>query len=176
MVRRRRWGIDFVNHVAEAVGRKRPDLWIGTEAYAYSVVPPRKTKARPPKSRCKSRHITAAWCIRSKGSRSRINREFTRHLVGWRNACDHLLIWTYDMNPRDYWLPFPNMRSQPANLRTFVKNKGRGIFMQGTGENTEFSDLRAYMMTALIWDPSRDADEFIKNSSPLLRARRQTDS
>ena len=152
--------IDFVNHVAEAVGRKRPDLWIGTEAYAYSVVPPRKTKARPNvKVQVATYHCSVVYSLED--SRSRINREFTRHLVGWRNACDHLLIWTYDMNPRDYWLPFPNMRSQPANLRTFVKNKGRGIFMQGTGENTEFSDLRAYMMTALIWDPSRDADELI---------------
>ena len=75
------------------------------------------------------------------------------------------------MNPRDYWLPFPNMRSQPANLRTFVNNKGRGIFMQGTGEHTEFSDLRTYLMTALIWNPSRDADELIDEFLTLYYGR-----
>ena len=162
--------IDFVNHVAAAVAKKRPDLWVGTEAYAYSVMPPRKTRALPNvKVQVATYHCSVVYSLDD--PRSQINRQFTRYLTGWRNTCDHLLIWTYDMNPRDYWLPFPNMRSQPANLRTFVANKGRGIFMQGAVEHSEFSDLRAYVMTALIWDPSRDADKLINEFLTLYYGR-----
>ncbi|MCH2399777.1 MAG: DUF4838 domain-containing protein, partial [Pirellulales bacterium] len=37
--------LDFVNRVAAALARQRPDLWVGTEAYSYSMMPPRKSKA-----------------------------------------------------------------------------------------------------------------------------------
>ncbi len=162
--------IDFVNHVADAIAKKRPDLWVGTEAYAYTVMPPRKTRTRSNvKVQVATYHCSIVYPIDD--SRSRINRQFVKYLSGWQKLCDHLLIWTYDMNPHDYWLPFPNMRSQPANLRTFVKNNGRGIFMQGPPEHTEFSDLRAYVMTALIWNPSRDADELINEFLTLYYGR-----
>ena len=63
------------------------------------------------------------------------------------------------------------MRSQQSNLRTFVKSNGRGVFMQGARENTVFSDLRAYVMTALIWDPSRNADKLIDEFLSLYYGR-----
>ena len=43
--------------------------------------------------------------------------------------------------------------------------------MQGSGENTEFSDLRAYVMTALIWNPSLDADKLIEEFLSLYYER-----
>lgn len=112
--------LDFVNHVADAVAKKRPDLWVGTEAYTYSVMPPRKTRARPNvKVQVATYHCAIVYALDD--PRSRINQQFMGELSGWQNACDHMLIWAYDMNSRDYWLPFPNMRSQPASLRTFVR-------------------------------------------------------
>ena len=162
--------VDFVNHVADTIGKKRPDLWIGTEAYSYSVMPPRKTRVRPNvKVQVATYHCSIVFPIED--PRSKINRQFLGYLEGWRKACDYLLIWTYDMNPRDYLLPFPNMRSQSPNLRTFVKSNGRGVFMQGGRENTEFSDLRAYVMTALIWNPEADADKLIDEFLALYYGR-----
>ena len=152
--------IDFVNHVADAVAKKRPDIWIGTEAYAYTVMPPRKTKVRPNvKVQVATYHCSIVYSIDD--PRSSINQQFKQHLAGWQKACNHLLIWSYDMNSGGYWMPFPNMRSQPDNLRAFVRSNGCGIFMQGAAENTEFSDLRAYVTTSLIWNPSLDADQLI---------------
>ncbi len=162
--------VDFVNHVADAVAPHRPDLWIGTEAYSYSVMPPRKTKVRANvKVQVATYHCSIVYPLED--PRSLTNQQFMDYLGGWRKACDNLLIWTYDMNPRDYWLPFPNMRSQPANLRSFVENNGRGVFMQGAPGGTEFSELRAYVMTALLWDPSRDADELINEFLALYYGR-----
>ncbi|MBM80425.1 MAG: hypothetical protein CMJ78_07515 [Planctomycetaceae bacterium] len=162
--------VDFVNHVADAVAKERPDLWVGTEAYAYSVMPPRKTRVRSNvKVQVATYHCSIVHSLDD--PRSKVNKQFLKYLAGWRKACDHLLIWHYDMNPRDYWLPFPNMRAQPSSLRTFVKSNGRGIFMQGAPHNTEFSDLRAYVMTALIWDPSQDADKLINEFLSLYYGR-----
>jgi hypothetical protein len=152
--------LDFVNRVAADLARQRPDLWVGTEAYSYSMMPPRKTKALPNvKVQVATYHCSILYGLND--SRSPDNVEFGKYLAGWRKACDHLLIWHYDMNPREYWLPFPNLRAQSANFKTFVRNNGRGIFMQGCAENTELSDLRAYVMTSLIWDPSRDINSLI---------------
>ena len=152
--------LDFVNRVAADVAKQRPDLWVGTEAYAFSMMPPRKTRALPNvKVQVATYHCSILYGLND--SRSPDNVAFGKYLVGWRKACDHLLIWHYDMNPREYWLPFPNLRAQSANFRTFVRSNGRGIFMQGCAENTELSDLRVYVMTALIWDPSRDIDPLI---------------
>ncbi len=152
--------IDFVNHVAETVTRERPDLWIGTEAYAYSVAPPRKTRVHPRvKVQVATYHCAVLFALDD--PRSKINQEFNRQLTGWRRACDHILIWSYDMNPRELWLPFPNLLAQPRNIRSFVRNNGRGLFMQGGSKNTEFSDLRSYVITSLIWDPSQDANTLI---------------
>ena len=152
--------LDFVNRVAADVARKRPDLWVGTEAYSFSMMPPRNTKALPNvKVQVATYHCSILYGLDD--SRSPDNVEFGKYLAGWRKTCDHLLIWHYDMNPREYWLPFPNLRAQPANFRTFARSNGRGIFMQGCAENTELSDLRVYVMTSLIWDPSRDIDTLI---------------
>ncbi|MBB73118.1 MAG: hypothetical protein CMJ75_01250 [Planctomycetaceae bacterium] len=152
--------LDFVNRVAADIAEKRPDLWVGTEAYAFSMMPPRKTKSLPNvKVQVATYHCSILYGLND--ARSPDNVEFGNYLAGWRKACDHLLIWHYDMNPREYWLPFPNLRAQPDNLRTFVRSNGRGIFMQGCAENTELSDLRVYVMTALIWDPSREIDPLI---------------
>ena len=152
--------IDFVNRVAADIAKRRPDLWVGTEAYAFSMMPPRKTRTLPNvKVQVASYHCSILYPLDD--PRSATNVQFSQYLAGWQRACDHLLIWHYDMNPREYWLPFPNLRAQAANLRAFVRSNGRGIFMQGCAENTEFSDLRVYVMSALIWDPSRDTDSLI---------------
>ena len=152
--------LDFVNRVAADIAKQRPDLWVGTEAYAFSMMPPRKTRALSNvKVQVATYHCSILYGLND--PRSPDNVVFGKYLAGWRKACDHLLIWHYDMNPREYWLPFPNLRAQPANFRTFARSNGRGIFMQGCAENTELSDLRVYVMTALIWDPSRDIDPLI---------------
>ncbi|MEE3373325.1 MAG: DUF4838 domain-containing protein [Planctomycetota bacterium] len=152
--------LNFVNRVAADIAKKRPDLWVGTEAYAFSMMPPRNTRALPNvKVQVATYHCSILYGLND--TRSPDNVEFGKYLAGWRKACDHLLIWHYDMNPREYWLPFPNLRAQSDNFRTFARNNGRGIFMQGCAENTELSDLRVYVMTALIWDPSREIDPLI---------------
>ncbi|MDE0682057.1 MAG: DUF4838 domain-containing protein, partial [Candidatus Poribacteria bacterium] len=64
---------------------------------------------------------------------------------------------------RSYDLPFPNLRSIAPNVRYFLRNNAKGVFMQanGNGLTGEFSDLRNYLISHLIWDPYLDADALL---------------
>ena len=90
-----------------------------------------------------------------------VNRQVVVYLNGWGRACQNLLFWHYDLNPRDCLYPAPNLRALGPQMRAFVRSSGQGIFLQGTVRNAEFSDLRGYLTTSLIWDPSRDVDQLI---------------
>jgi hypothetical protein len=65
-------------------------------------------------------------------------------------------------------LPFPNLRSIGPSVAYFMRNNGRGVFMQaaGNGFSTELSDLRNYVMARCLWKPGRDsfkeAEEFCR--------------
>ncbi len=60
-------------------------------------------------------------------------------------------------------LPFPNLRSIAPNVRYFLHNNAKGVFMQanGNGLTSEFSDLRNYLISHLIWDPYLDSDALL---------------
>jgi len=77
-------------------------------------------------------------------------------------------------------LPCPNLRVIEKNIRYFVANNARGIFMQAAGNamGAEFSDLRNYIISKLLWDPDQSAavlmDEFLmlhygKAAGPIRR-------
>ncbi len=85
----------------------------------------------------------------------------------WGKICDQIYIWNYNTNFSNYLLPLPNLHVIGPNLRYFVSNHAKGAFMQAAGNanGAEMSELRAYLMAQLLWDPSRDdqriIDEFL---------------
>jgi hypothetical protein len=153
--------VDFVNHVARHVAKERADLYVGTEAYAYSMMPPRKTKTLP-NVRVQMAMYHACVMHAFEDPACPENAQIVPYLDGWGRACENLLFWHYDLNPRDYLYLAPNLRAIGPQIQSFARNKGQGIFLQGPAANSEFSDLRAYVTTSLIWNPSRDADELIE--------------
>ncbi len=152
--------VDFVNHVAEQVAQQRPDLYVGTEAYSYSMMPPRKTKTR---ANVRVQIAMYHTCVMHafEDPHCPVNARAVPYLDGWGRSCDNLLFWHYDLNPRDYLYLAPNLRALGPQIRSFARLHGQAIFLQGPARNAEFSDLRAYLNTALIWNPSRDVDALI---------------
>ena len=152
--------IDFVNYVAEHVADERPDLFVGTEAYSYSMMPPRKTKTLPNvKVQLAMYHACVMHAFDD--ADCPVNSQTGSYLRGWGESCQNLLFWHYDLNPRDYLYLAPNLRALGSHIQAFQRGHGQGIFMQGPARNAEFSDLRAYVTTSLIWDPSQDIDVLI---------------
>ena len=170
--------LTFVNAVADRVAEKHPDVWIGTLSYSYTRKPPVNLKPRPNVhiqlcsiECCVIHPINDPNCPK--------NVRFCGDLTNWSPLTDKISIWNYNTNFRDYLLPCPNLRVIEQNVRFFVANKARGIFMQAAGDGIsgEFSELRNYLIANLLWDPNRSGteliDEFLslhyRESSPPIK-------
>ena len=158
--------LTFVNAVADEVGKKHPNVMVGTLSYWYSRRPPKTIKPRPNVQIqlcsiecCLVHPINDPNCPK--------NVKFCRDMNDWGKICDEVSIWNYNTNFTNYLLPCPNLRVIEPNVRYFVANHAKGVFMQAAGNaiGAELSDLRNYIISNLLWDPTRSGkqlmDEFL---------------
>jgi hypothetical protein len=170
--------LTFVNAVAEAVAREHQEVKVGTLSYWYSRKPPKTIRPRPNVQIqlcsiecCLIHPINDPNCPK--------NVAFCRDLEDWGKICSNISIWNYNTNFTNYLLPCPNFRVLEPNVRFFVANEAKGVFMQAAGNalSAELSELRNYMISGLIWDPDRSGqdlmDEFITlhygRAAPFVR-------
>ncbi len=157
----------FVNAVAELVEQKHPDVKIGTLAYWYTRKIPKTIRPRHNVQiqlcsiECCTLHpIDAPNCPK--------NREFCQDMNDWGKISGDIWVWNYNTNFRAYDRPFPNLRSIGPNVRYFLSNNVKGLFMQANGNGTsgELSDLRNYIISRMIWNPNFDdkalREEFVR--------------
>lgn len=153
----------FVNAVAERVEKKHPKVKIGTLAYWYTrkcpktIKPRRNVQIQLCSIECCTLHaIDDPNCKR--------NQEFCRDMRDWKRVCNDVWVWNYNTDFHMYDLPFPNLRSIGANVRFFRNNNVKGLFMQANGNSLsgEFSDLRNYIISRCMWNPSLDSWELAK--------------
>ena len=157
----------FVNAVAERVAKKYPHVKVGTLAYYYTRKPPRTVI---PRDNVQVQLATAECCILHEIDDADCpkNRAFFDDFTAWKNICKNLWIWTYATDFRYYDLPFPNLKSIGPNINLFRQGNVQGIFVQGNGSGLtgEMSDLRNYVVSRCLWDPTQDswklAKEFCK--------------
>jgi len=170
--------LTLVNAVADEVAKVRPDVLVGTLAYQHTRKPPRHLKPRP-NVQIQLCSIECSILHTIDDPAADKNAAFYRDLLEWGRICDNIFIWNYNTNFGNYQLPCPNLRIIEPNIRCFVANHARGIFMQGayTSLASELSDLRNYMTANLLWDPNRSGaalmDEFLGlhygRSAPPIR-------
>jgi hypothetical protein len=171
--------LTFVNAVADEVAKEYPDVMIGTLSYWYSRKPPKTIKPRP---NVQIQLCSIECCVLHpiNDPECEKNVQFCRDLADWGKMCDHISIWNYNTNFRNYLLPCPNLRVIEPNIRYFVANNAIGIFMQAAGNalGAELSDLRNYVMANLLWDPNKSGrkliDEFLdlhygRSAGPIRR-------
>jgi hypothetical protein len=154
--------LTFVNAVADEVAKVHPNVKVGTLSYWYSRKPPKTLKPRPNVQIqlcsiecCLIHPIDDPNCPK--------NVPFHRDMVQWGQLCDDIAIWNYNTNFSNYLLPCPNLRVIEPNIRYFVAHQAKGIFMQAAGNalGAEFSDLRNYLISSLLWDPNRSGQQVI---------------
>jgi len=153
----------LVNAVAERVEKKYPDVKIGTLAYWYTrkapktIVPRKNVQIQLCSIECCELHpIDDPTCPK--------NREFCEDMRAWKAICDNVWVWNYNTNFSYYDLPFPNLSVIGPNVRFFRDNNARGVFMQanGNGNAGEFCDLRNYVLSRSLWDPSLDSEALVE--------------
>ena len=145
--------IYFVNKVAKAF----PDKIISTLAYWYTREAPENIKPEP--------NVNIMLC----------NIESTRHkpvfetdpafagdLKIWGKIASDILIWDYDIQFANLVSPFPNLYTIQPNLKFFTENNVNAFFMQANAQTGgEMSELRAYLICKLLWNPDADDKEIM---------------
>ena len=88
--------------------------------------------------------------------------KFITDLEDWGRICDRVYIWDYTTCFAHYPTPHPNWRALQPNAKSMRKNSVRGVFEQANGASrggVDFNELRAYLISKLLWDPDCDLDE-----------------
>ena len=150
----------MVNKVAEKVEREFPDVLVGTLAYQYTreapenIVPRGNVMIQLCSIECCQMHpINDPEC--------RQNRDFCEDLAEWGEICDQIHVWHYNVNFLDYLSPVPNLHTIEPNVRYFLENNVKGLFMQAAGgtRGASLANLRNYIICNMIWEPSRSGDQ-----------------
>lgn len=152
----------FVNQVAEAVKKEFPDKFIGTFAYQYTRTPPKKIR---PLNNVVVRLCSIECCFAHNIKSCPQNQSFLADIKNWSVLAPHLYIWDYVVNFGHYVMPYPNFKVLKPNIQTFRKYNSIGIMEEAdhSGKGGEFSELRAYLISRLLWNPDCDTEEVIND-------------
>jgi hypothetical protein len=155
----------FVNQVADAVRDEFPDKYIGTFAYQYTRQPPKNIKPRDNVAII----LCTIECDFSHPFTHPNNSKFMEDLDNWKRITSNILIWDYVVNYRHYLIPHPNFGILQENVQILRDAGVLGILEQANGQSagSEFYELRAFLLTKLLWNPDCDAraiiEDFIEN-------------
>jgi len=163
--------IYFVNIIAEAIEKDYPHIVIDTLAYQYTRPAPRSIRPRPNvcvrlcSIECCFAHPLAE-CDEICSFADKVHGDSFQHdLKEWAKVCDRLYVWDYVVNFSHYFMPFPNFHVLKDNIQFFIDNNVKGIFEEGATAacgKCELAELRSYVLTKLMWDPSLDTDQLVE--------------
>lgn len=154
--------ITFVNSVARAVKAAGCDnVAIDTFAYKYTreapsnVVPDDNVIVRLCSIECCFGHtLDDPSCSR--------NKDFMKDLENWSKICNRLYIWDYAINYARTVGVFPNFGVLQRNMQIFYEHNVKGVYEEGNFYmdkcNTEFGELKGYLLSKLMQDPYMDYD------------------
>lgn len=163
--------IRFVNEVAEHFPRKI----ISTLAYQYSRHAPAITKPAD--------NVQVMLCTIELNRSKPIDEDstslsFVKDIVDWGKICKHIYLWDYTIDFAHSVCPFPNLQVLQPNIQFFVKNNVTAQFQQtNVMRGQEFSELKLYLISRLLWNPDINAtaviNEFLKgyygNAAPFIK-------
>jgi len=152
----------FVNQVADIIKDEFPDKYVGTLAYQYTRKPPEKIK---PKENVVIRLCSIECCFSHNFVSCPENKEFLSDLQKWSAISPHLYIWDYVVNFSHYIMPYPNFDVLQSNIKTLRDNSSIGIMEQAAYQSRggEFAELRAYVISKLLWDAECNVNEVIND-------------
>lgn len=144
--------IRFVNEIAKLF----PDKVISTLAYQYSRTAPKATKPLP--------NVNIMLCtIEENRAKSLTGTGFEKDLAEWSKISQNILIWDYVINFSHMVMPFPNWPTLQENIQLFKKYGVNMLFEQGyNNSSSEMQELRCFLLSKWMWDPSIDADSLIQ--------------
>jgi hypothetical protein len=153
--------IEFMRVIANSLKHEFPTVKVLALAYRWSRIPP-AIKKLPTNMGIMLSDIDSDF---GKPLTSAENRGFLRDLEGWSQVADEIIVWDYIANMANYLHPGFNLTTMAENVQILSKYPSvHGVFEQGayTGHGGELSELKAWLLAKLLWDPKLDAMSLIK--------------
>ncbi len=149
--------IRFLNKLAE----RFPDKEFSTLAYLYTMRPPKYTKPHPNVNIM----LCNIDCTREVPlTDNNSGRYFIKALKGWSEISDNIFLWDYGINFDNTVSPFPNFHVLQKNIQLFKEHNVTMHYAQVNGQlGTDFSEMRAYILGKLMWNPYQDTDSLMRS-------------
>lgn len=150
----------FVNKVAEAIGQKYPDVKVEFISYGLTydlpkgdVKPADNVVVRVCSAHCLT-HLTGdCECDSLNQSKER--------LLNWKSISKEIQGYAYLSNYNNFLAVFPVVNTLYDAMNVFFDAGISGAYLEGCGVyNGEFDDLRIYLLSKLLWNPSMTRAEF----------------
>lgn len=159
--------LPFINRLADEF----PDRIISTLAYQASQDAPKTLRPRE-NVLIKLCAFTGDQAASYANPQSKESHRFHKQLTDWSKICNHLFVWDYTTNFSNLLMPFPNFSVQQANSAFYLQNNVYGVFHQSSREyGGEMADLRAVVLSKLLWDSEADVSEIIAKYVTLYYGR-----
>lgn len=148
--------IYFVNSLAKEI----PDKTISTLAYGATMQAPRNITLSP--------NLNIVFCVTYGNKVKNIttdpaSRDMVNSLNNWGGLTKNIIIWDYVVNFKNLLTPLPNYFILADNIRYYQKIGAKGVFLQGDAQaGGEFSGLRAYLLSWLLWNPQLNDNDLMK--------------
>lgn len=154
--------LQFANEMARSIKSEFPEKSVYLYAYHYTQKPPLISKPESGMAILFA-PINASF---SKPLSDDRNSRWREDLLGWLKISDRVYLYDYPANVTYEQVPHPNLRVVAENIRYLADKGGKGyigegIMNTGTG-GTELSELRAWVIAKLMWNPLDDLDRLIK--------------
>ena len=149
--------ISFVNQVADQF----PDKMISTLAYEYGRHAPKTLRPRS--------NVNIMLCsieaYRDKPiTEDPKSADFVKDVEDWGKISSDIIVWDYVIQFNNLISPFPNLHVLKPNIQFFAKHGVNAMFEQGNREvGGEFAELRAYLISKLLWDPEANVDTLMND-------------
>lgn len=150
----------FVNQVAKRVEAEFPDKFVGTLAYQYTRKPPKHIR---PRENVVIRFCSIECCFAHDFLSCPQNVDFVADMKGWAEIAPRIYVWDYVVSFSNYVMPFPNFSVLQPNIQTLRDHHAIGIMEQAAYQSRggEFSELKAYLIAKLLWDPEAEVEPII---------------
>ena len=151
--------VNFANQIADAVKDAGYDnVAIDTFAYYYSQSAP---EGIVPRDNVIIRLCSINCCFACPLDQKH-NADFYKDLQDWSKICNRLYIWDYTTNYAHTCAVFPDFGVIQRNMQIFYENNVKGVYEEGNYYidrcDTEFAELRAYMLSKCLQDPYCDLE------------------
>ena len=166
--------IRFVNAIANTFAAEYPHVKFDTLAYRYS----RSVCKTKPADNVIVRLCTIECCFSHPlgtcpdvYGKAGSDNTIADDIRAWGEITDNIYVWDYVTNYAESVTIFPNFNTLLPNAKFFAEHNVIGVYEEGNyfSDTCDFSELRCYIMSKILWDPYMSEEEYWGHIDDFLR-------